>query len=116
MLELSCYGRCLTTQKNRPRRRKRDVHHAPAGRAGCGPGLAESWQPVGDTTWEFKLRRGVKWHDGTPFTADDVVFTFERVPAVPNSPSPMTGMILGKKIVQGGDYTGGGGTEKAAAA
>jgi peptide/nickel transport system substrate-binding protein len=50
------------------------------------PGLAESWAPVDETTWEFKLRRGVTWHDGTPFTAEDVVATFARVPQVRNSP------------------------------
>jgi peptide/nickel transport system substrate-binding protein len=51
------------------------------------PGLAVSWAPVDDTTWEFKLRQGVTFHDGTPFTADDVVFTFGRIPLVLNSPS-----------------------------
>ncbi len=51
------------------------------------PALAESWRVVDDTTWEFKLRRGVKFHDGSDFTADDVVFTINRVPSVPNSPS-----------------------------
>lgn len=50
------------------------------------PGLAESWAPVSDTVWEFKLRRGATWHDGTPFTAEDVVATFARVPRVRNSP------------------------------
>ena len=30
------------------------------------PGLAESWKPIDDTVWEFKLRKGVTWHDGTP--------------------------------------------------
>ena len=52
------------------------------------PGLATSWKPISDTTWEFKLREGVKWHDGSPFTADDVVFTWERTDQVPNAPAP----------------------------
>jgi len=51
------------------------------------PGLAVSWNNVDDLTWEFKLRSGVKWHDGSDFTADDVAFTLERAPNVPNSPS-----------------------------
>ena len=54
------------------------------------PGLAVSWKPVGDTVWEFKLRPDVKFHDGSPFTAQDVVFTFARAAKVPNSPSPFT--------------------------
>jgi peptide/nickel transport system substrate-binding protein len=49
--------------------------------------LAESWAPIDATTWEFRLRADARFHDGTPFTADDVAFTFVRVPAVPNSPS-----------------------------
>ena len=51
------------------------------------PALAESWRAVDDLTWEFKLRRGVKFHDGSEFTAQDVVFSLDRVPNVPNSPS-----------------------------
>ena len=40
--------------------------------------LAESWSVSEDgLTWTFNLRDGVTWHDGTPFTADDVVFTYE---------------------------------------
>src|SRR4051812_48895048 len=50
-------------------------------------GLATSWRAIDDLTWEFKLRKGVKFHDGTPFTAEDVVATYKRVPNVPNSPS-----------------------------
>ena len=45
------------------------------------PGLAVSWEPVDDTTWEFKLREGVTWHDGEAFNADDVVFSFDRLRA-----------------------------------
>ena len=54
------------------------------------PGLATSWKPISDTAWEFKLRPGVTFHDGSAFTAEDVVFTFERAARVPNSPSPFT--------------------------
>ena len=45
---------------------------------GLEPQLAESWKPIDDLTWELKLRKGVKFHDGTPFTADDVLFSFDR--------------------------------------
>ncbi len=50
------------------------------------PCLAESWSASGKT-WTFKLRPGVKFSDGSPLTAADVVFTFDRVGKVPNSPS-----------------------------
>lgn len=43
------------------------------------PGLAESWEQVDDTTWRFKLRQGVTFHNGDPFTSADVKFTIERV-------------------------------------
>ncbi len=43
------------------------------------PGLATSWEPVGDATWEFTLRQGVTFHDGTPFTADAVAASLNRV-------------------------------------
>lgn len=42
------------------------------------PSLAVSWKSTNPTTWEFKLRPGVKYHDGAPFTADDVVFSIMR--------------------------------------
>ncbi len=51
------------------------------------PGLATSWRAVDATTWEFKLREGVRFHNGNAFTAEDVAFTLNRVPRVPNSPS-----------------------------
>jgi peptide/nickel transport system substrate-binding protein len=57
------------------------------------PGLALSWTPVEDLIWEFKLRPGVKWHDGRDFTADDVAFTIGRVPTVPNSPGSLAGYV-----------------------
>jgi peptide/nickel transport system substrate-binding protein len=51
------------------------------------PALAVSWKVIDPTTWELKLRPDVKFHDGTPFTADDVVFTFARIPLLLTSPS-----------------------------
>jgi len=44
------------------------------------PSLAESWEASDDgLTWTFRLRQDVRWHDGEPFTADDVAFTFNRI-------------------------------------
>ncbi|MDV3128015.1 ABC transporter substrate-binding protein [Mycobacterium sp. 21AC1] len=44
------------------------------------PALAKSWEVSPDQlTWTFHLREGVKWHDGTPLTADDVVFSYRRI-------------------------------------
>ncbi|PZP35252.1 MAG: ABC transporter substrate-binding protein [Roseateles depolymerans] len=42
------------------------------------PGLATEWTQTGPLTWRFRLRPGVRFHDGTPFTADDVVFSIQR--------------------------------------
>jgi peptide/nickel transport system substrate-binding protein len=48
------------------------------------PALALSWQATGPTTWRFKLRPNVVFHDGTPFNADDAVFSIERAMAAPS--------------------------------
>ncbi|MFN8701210.1 MAG: ABC transporter substrate-binding protein, partial [Rhodospirillales bacterium] len=61
------------------------VHQDPQQR--LVPGLATEWTVLDDTTWEFKLRQNVRFHDGTPFDAEDVVASLKRVAWVPNSPS-----------------------------
>ena len=48
------------------------------------PALALSWQAVGPTAWRFRLRPGVRFHDGAPFTAADAVFSIERAMAPPS--------------------------------
>ncbi|MEO7727195.1 MAG: ABC transporter substrate-binding protein, partial [Burkholderiales bacterium] len=55
--------------------------------------LAVSWRAIDPTTWEVKLRDHVKFHDGSDFTADDVVFSFERARNVPNSPASFAGSV-----------------------
>jgi peptide/nickel transport system substrate-binding protein len=55
-------------------------------RARIIPGIATSWRAVDPTTWEFKLRKGVKFHDGTELTADDVAYSLERPLAIAGSP------------------------------
>jgi peptide/nickel transport system substrate-binding protein len=71
-------------------------------RARTIPGLAESWRPAGEDVWEFRLRRGVQFHNGQEFTAEDVAFTLERIPQVVNSPGSFrtyTQAIAGVEIV-----------------
>ena len=66
------------------------------------PGIATSWKAIDDKTWEFKLRKGVKFTDGSELTAEDVAFSINRVPTVPNSPGPFsayTKAITGIQIV-----------------
>ena len=56
------------------------------GEQDIAPGLAEKWTPSeANTVWTFDLRKGVTWHDGKPFTADDVVATMERLVKAGNS-------------------------------
>lgn len=62
----------------------RDVDARPS------PGLAQSWKLLDDKTWELKLRPGVVFQDGTPFTAADVAFSIARIPTLPNNPGPYT--------------------------
>jgi peptide/nickel transport system substrate-binding protein len=69
------------------------------------PELAESWKTIDPLTWEIKLRRNVRFHDGTPFTADDVLFSFERAPNVEGSPSSFGIYIKGKTLTKVDDHT-----------
>ena len=48
------------------------------------PVLATEWSQVDPLTWRFKLRPGVQFHDGSPFTAEDAVFSFERALTPPS--------------------------------
>ena len=72
-------------------RRNRDL--------GLEPALATSWEQTSPTVWRFHLRSGVKWQDGSPFTADDVVFTLKRIQA-PNSSmrAPLSPVKEARKI------------------
>lgn len=54
------------------------------------PALATAWKPIDDTTWEITLRPNVQFHDGSPFTAEDVKFSIERVPTIKDSPGLFT--------------------------
>lgn len=47
------------------------------------PGLAESWEQIDDVTWKFKIREGIKFHDGEEMTAEDVKFSLDRAIASP---------------------------------
>ncbi len=57
------------------------------------PALASSWKALDEKTWEFKLRSDVKWQDGTPFTAQDIVFSFQRARNVPGSVASYAGAL-----------------------
>ncbi len=66
---------------------------------GLEPSLATSWEQTSPTVWRFHLRPGVKWQDGSPFTADDVVFTLKRIQAKDSSMrAPMSPVKEARKI------------------
>jgi peptide/nickel transport system substrate-binding protein len=67
------------------------------------PDLAASWRAVDATHWEFRQRPGVTFHDGTPLTADDVVFTYQRARNVPNSPASFQQFLKRVKTVSAVD-------------
>ncbi|WP_304306179.1 ABC transporter substrate-binding protein [Pseudacidovorax intermedius] len=57
------------------------------------PGLASSWKSLDDKTWEFKINTAIKWQDGTPVSADDIVFSFQRARSVPGSVASYSGAL-----------------------
>jgi peptide/nickel transport system substrate-binding protein len=71
------------------------------------PSLATSWKALTDTQWEFKLRPGVKFHNGDPLTAEDVKYSFERVlePGKEKKRSPQYGNVRAIKEVRVVDAT-----------
>ncbi len=56
------------------------------------PNLAQSWENPDPLTWIFKLREGVTFHDGSPLTADDVVFTYQTI-LKPETNAPLRGLF-----------------------
>ena len=63
------------------------------------PCLATSWQQVAPTQWRFSLRKNVKYHDGSPFTADDVVFSYQRIKQPQGTMQPyVTGVNEVRKV------------------
>ena len=66
------------------------------------PGLAESWSLLNGLTWEFKIRKGASFSDGSVVTADDVIYSLDRPATIKNSPSSFnvfTKAIINKKAV-----------------
>lgn len=67
------------------------------------PALATSWEVTSPTTWRFKLREGVEFHNGNPFNADDVIASLDRVSA---DTSPLKGNLPAyKSATKVDDYT-----------
>lgn len=69
------------------------------------PGLAKSWRVIDDTTWEFELHQGVKFHNGAPLTVDDVIFSFSRASNIVGSPFSLRTYLHDKTVEKISDTT-----------
>jgi len=69
------------------------------GRASFEPWLVESYKQINSTVWEFKLRSGIKFHDGTTLTSRDVKASFERGPKVGGLPRVLLGPVKEVQVV-----------------
>ena len=67
------------------------------------PALATKWETINPTTWRFTLRKGVKFHDGGTFNADDVIFTWKRATSTESGQKARASLISGIKKID--DYT-----------
>ncbi|MEQ1964204.1 ABC transporter substrate-binding protein [Xenorhabdus khoisanae] len=70
------------------------------------PALAESWETKDNKTWIFHLRKGAKWSDGTPITAHDVVFSFQRL-VTPDTISPYGSYLIQATVLNAQDVLSG---------
>ena len=66
-------------------------------------GLAVSWRLIDPTTWEIRLRAGVKFHDGSDLTAADVIYSLNRVRNIPHSPAPFSHAVSNVAAVEAVD-------------
>ncbi|MFD9249140.1 ABC transporter substrate-binding protein [Streptomyces bottropensis] len=82
-----------------------DTLTVPGAKPNTEPRLAASWKPSADLkTWRFTLAKGATFHDGTPVTAEDVVFSLKRLRATPSGASRLPG-IQAKNITADGTDT-----------
>ena len=66
---------------------------------------AASWKAINDTTWEYKIKKGITFHDGSDLTADDVIFSYERAGNYTGGNSSFRTYTKGKTLKKIDDYT-----------